>query len=52
MKMPKLDLRDVHIYGGAAAIALGVLAYAGWPAGLTALGLVLWYMGVYRMGRL
>jgi hypothetical protein len=52
MKMPKLDLRDVHIYGGAAAIALGVLAYAGWPGALIALGAVCWYMGVYRMGRL
>ena len=48
----KPDLRDIHIYGGMLAIAVGVLAYAGWPGGLIALGVVSLYLGTYRMGRL
>ena len=50
--MKKLDLRDVHIYGGMVAIGIGVLGVLGWPGALVALGAVSWFMGVYRMGRL
>lgn len=48
----KVDLRDAHVYGGTVSISLGVLAYAGWPGGLIAFGVVLLYLGTYRMGRL
>jgi|TARA_R110000751_G_scaffold178782_1_gene284966 hypothetical protein len=48
----KPDLRDVHIYGGTVSVSVGVLAYTGWPGGLIALGVVLLYLGTYRMGRL
>jgi hypothetical protein len=50
--MTKPDLRDVHIYGGMLLIAGGVLAYAGWPGSLIALGVTSLYLGTFRMGRL
>lgn len=48
----KFDLRDVHVYGGMALIAIGVLALAGWEGALIALGVVGLYLGTFRMGRL
>ena len=47
-----IDLRDCHIYGGAALVAGGVLGLAGWEGSLIAVGLVFLYLGTYRMGRL
>ena len=49
--MNKVD-RDVHIYGGMILIAVGVLAYVGWPGSLIALGVMSMYLGTFRMGRL
>jgi len=48
----KVDLRDVHIYGGMVLIAVGVLGLVGWEGALIALGIVGLYLGTYRMGRL
>jgi hypothetical protein len=48
----QIDLRDVHIYGGTGLVAVGVLAIVGWEGALIALGIVLLYLGTYRMGRL
>tara|TARA_R100000808_G_scaffold22290_1_gene48436 strand:- start:5715 stop:5867 length:153 start_codon:yes stop_codon:yes gene_type:complete len=50
--MMKPDLRDVHIYGGMILIAIGVLAYVGWPGAVVAVGACVMYLGIYRMGRL
>tara|TARA_R110000824_G_scaffold367643_2_gene556849 strand:- start:1155 stop:1316 length:162 start_codon:yes stop_codon:yes gene_type:complete len=46
------DMRDAHIYGGMIIIAIGVLVLVGWPASLIALGVLMMYLGTYRMGRL
>jgi hypothetical protein len=48
----KPDLRDVHIYGGTVSVSVGVLGLVGWEGSLIALGVVLLYLGTYRMGRL
>jgi len=48
----RVDLRDVHIYGGMALIAVGVFGLVGWEGALIALGIVGLYLGTYRMGRL
>jgi hypothetical protein len=48
----KVDLRDVHIYGGMALIAVGTFGLIGWEGALIALGVVGLYLGTYRMGRL
>ena len=52
MKKMKLDLRDLHIYGGLVLIGGGVLGLAGWECALIAVGFVSLYLGTYRMGRL
>ena len=52
MKKIKFDLRDLHVYGGMAAIAIGVTVYIEWPGALIAVGAICWFMGTYRMGRL
>tara|TARA_R110000824_G_scaffold301231_2_gene489246 strand:+ start:820 stop:981 length:162 start_codon:yes stop_codon:yes gene_type:complete len=50
--LSNFDIRDAHIYGGMITTAIGVLALAGWPASLVALGILMMYLGTYRMGRL
>lgn len=50
--MKTFDLRDLHVYGGMVAIAIGVMGYVGWPGALIVAGAICWFMGTYRMGRL
>ena len=48
----KFDLRDLHVYGGMILVGIGVLSFAGWGGALIALGLINFYLGTFRMGRL
>jgi hypothetical protein len=43
--MKKLDLRDAHVYGGAAMVALG-LGLWHFSLGLVAMGSILVYLGL------
>ena len=41
------DLVDLHVYGGAALVSVGLWMFASW-AGVVALGLVLMILGLRR----
>jgi len=44
------DGRDFHVYGGLLLVGLGMTAWFGLP-GLIPVGMALWFMGIWRMGR-
>ena len=49
MKLPELDGRDAHAYGGLGLMAVGVGYVFGFAWGCIVAGAVLTYLGIWRM---